>query len=391
MALPKKVLVAHPTGWARLILVNELGVNELVMHELGDTKCLAHEAGTGIEMLGKVERTTFDLILLGQDMLGGSDWSVPISNIRGSERNKRTPVIAILGRAGEEASFKALEGGADATVALEPLNVEAFRARVLEWAGKSVDPVGNWASRLDSQETQILHEAEEVLSAEDLQTLKTTAAALGNAFAAAKTGGPIQYGLIAGNVEEMRKACNKRGIKKALLNLSGHDRGTYLHSLNVAVFADSIAQMATLGGEDRTLLWSASVLHDIGKIEIPLDVLNAPRALTPDERKIVEYHTIHAEELLSGHVPAKAVEIAVQHHEKVGGGGYPRGLRNGQIPFLPRIVAVADVFEAMIAQRPYKKPRTPAEAVKILKDASHFDQEVVKMFCPLVGVNYTAV
>jgi response regulator RpfG family c-di-GMP phosphodiesterase len=134
----------------------------------------------------------------------------------------------------------------------------------------------------------------------------------------------------------------------------------------------------------------ASILHDVGKVGVPDAILQKPGRLDPDERAIIERHAGIGQSILddAGHMVQGmnylnvAAEIAGSHHEKFDGSGYPRGLAGDAIPLSGRIVAVADVFDALVSTRPYKKPWTKADAIAYIQGESgrHFDPLVVEAF-----------
>jgi putative two-component system response regulator len=142
------------------------------------------------------------------------------------------------------------------------------------------------------------------------------------------------------------------------------------------------------------LIYKASPLHDIGKVGIPDRVLLKPGKLTVEEFEVMKTHTTlgrdaiaHAEEELGVEIEvlSLAKEIAYYHHEKWDGTGYPEGLLGEQIPVSARLMALADVYDALICRRIYKEPLPHAQAVKIIEQCSgkHFDPDVVDAFMAL--------
>lgn len=138
------------------------------------------------------------------------------------------------------------------------------------------------------------------------------------------------------------------------------------------------------------MLYKTSPLHDIGKVGVPDHILLKPGKLTPDEWEEMKRHTIYGyesllraeDELGSTDFLRMAREIAYTHHEKWDGSGYPRGLKGQQIPISGRLMAVADVYDALISYRVYKKPNPHEEAVDTIRQGagSHFDPDVVEQF-----------
>jgi two-component system response regulator RpfG len=126
-------------------------------------------------------------------------------------------------------------------------------------------------------------------------------------------------------------------------------------------------------------------MHDIGKIGIPDRILLKPGKLTPDEMKIIQTHTTIGYEILrdspSGYLQTGAV-IALAHHEHYDGNGYPHGISGDSIPIEARIAAVADVFDALLSERPYKKPWNIEQAMDYIKEqkGKHMDPDCVGAF-----------
>jgi len=163
------------------------------------------------------------------------------------------------------------------------------------------------------------------------------------------------------------------------------DPETGAHILRMAHFSQLIAREMGLSMEDQSLLLEAAPMHDIGKVGIADKILLKPGRLDRDEFEVMKQHAIFGYELLKGsssRVLHAGAEIARGHHEKFDGSGYPAGLIGEEIPIFSRIVAVADVFDALTSERPYKKAWTLEAAVDFLNDGSgtHFDPKCVKAF-----------
>ncbi|MBC8284688.1 MAG: HD domain-containing protein [Nitrospinae bacterium] len=136
--------------------------------------------------------------------------------------------------------------------------------------------------------------------------------------------------------------------------------------------------------EARNILFGAP-MHDIGKVGIPDAILNKPGRLTEDERKVIQTHPVIGADILKGsnsELIQMAEKIAISHHERWDGKGYPYGLKATDIPMVGRIAAVADVFDALTIKRPYKKPFSDDAAIDlILKEKERaFDPDVVDVF-----------
>jgi putative nucleotidyltransferase with HDIG domain len=161
------------------------------------------------------------------------------------------------------------------------------------------------------------------------------------------------------------------------------DRETEGHSLRVTEWTLRLAHRLGIGPEEMVHLRRGALLHDIGKIGVPDEILHKPGKLTAEEWAIMRQHPSFAHDML---VPirylGKALEIPFCHHEKWDGTGYPRGLQGIQIPLAARIFAVADVWDALTSDRPYRKAWSKKRALEYIRTQSgrHFDPEVVKAF-----------
>jgi putative two-component system response regulator len=163
------------------------------------------------------------------------------------------------------------------------------------------------------------------------------------------------------------------------------DNETGLHIIRMSKMAVVIAEAAGLDGEQCDLLLNAAPMHDIGKIGISDKILLKPGKFEPDEWEIMKTHSQIGAEILSGDTSdlmRMAYDIAISHHEKWNGEGYPYGLLAENIPFVGRITAIADVFDALTSERPYKKAWPVDKAVGYIKNqsAQHFDPKLVNLF-----------
>ncbi len=163
------------------------------------------------------------------------------------------------------------------------------------------------------------------------------------------------------------------------------DDDTGSHILRMSYYSAIIARSLGLDQNKIEYLMNAAPLHDIGKIAIPDKILLKPGRLTAEECEVMKTHTTIGAKILEN-LRSKMIdmgrEIALTHHEKWDGSGYPQGLKGEQIPLYGRIVAVADVFDALMSKRPYKEAYSLEESLQIIREDSgkHFDPEVVKAF-----------
>tara|TARA_B100001971_G_scaffold214770_1_gene254221 strand:+ start:1868 stop:3157 length:1290 start_codon:yes stop_codon:yes gene_type:complete len=193
----------------------------------------------------------------------------------------------------------------------------------------------------------------------------------------------------------MVKDCVQRVISNPnamlwLTRLKHQDEYTAEHSVNVSLLAISLGQHLDLAPYELENLGICGLMHDIGKMKVPDEILNKPGRLTPEEFEEMARHTTYARQLLMGRsdIYPGAVDVAWTHHERLDGKGYPRGIDSTKISLFTRIVSVVDAYDAMTSDRVYKAGMSSLEAMKILnKNAgTQFDKEVVKKFIAMIGL-----
>lgn len=170
---------------------------------------------------------------------------------------------------------------------------------------------------------------------------------------------------------------------------------TWGHSTRVSEYALMIARDLGLSAEDLTLLRKGCLLHDIGKISIPDSILNKPDSLTMAEFEIVRQHPLQGVHILEPlHSIRNVIPLVRWHHERLDGRGYPDGLFGGAIPLLTRILSVADVFDALASDRPYRSAMPVSKCFELLRhNAAHggLDPEFVNQFCRLQAASLQSV
>lgn len=159
--------------------------------------------------------------------------------------------------------------------------------------------------------------------------------------------------------------------KDALIMVSNiHTTDTYLfnHSLNVTIYTLILAIANGYSGEKLRTIGLGTILHDIGKMYIPLDILNKPGKLTDEEFAEMKKHTTYGFEMLKDepNIPLLAAHCAFQHHERLDGSGYPRGLKQDEIHEFAKMIAIADSYDAMTTNRVYRKAMQPSDALENL-------------------------
>jgi putative nucleotidyltransferase with HDIG domain len=175
--------------------------------------------------------------------------------------------------------------------------------------------------------------------------------------------------------------------------LDARDQYTAGHSAAVAIYARDIAERLGLSEQDQCLVHLAGLVHDIGKVGLPPGLLDKPGPLTLEERRRMEEHSEIGERILARVEDYEEIALIVRHHhERVDGGGYPDGLKGDEIPLLSRVIAVADAYNAMTSERPYREAMPSRVARVRLAQAveTQFDTSVVAAFeAVLSGANET--
>jgi putative nucleotidyltransferase with HDIG domain len=160
------------------------------------------------------------------------------------------------------------------------------------------------------------------------------------------------------------------------------------HSKRVGFYSRQIGEVLGLDEESLRVLNDAGVLHDIGKIGIKDDILLKPQPLTPDEEKIMQQHSVIGEAIVKPvRSLQKVVALVRHHHERFDGTGYPSGLKGEEIPLGARILAVADSYDSIVTDRPYRKRLTVEDAIAELKKYSglQYDPKAVDAFLKVLA------
>jgi len=164
------------------------------------------------------------------------------------------------------------------------------------------------------------------------------------------------------------------------------DLETGMHIKRMSHYSAKLAEIIGLSAAEVELILYASPLHDIGKVAIPDQILLKPGRFTPEEFEIMKLHATLGGKMLESDGDYPVIEagriIALQHHEKIDGTGYPRGLSGEEIHIYARIVSIADVFDALSSERVYKKAFSIEQTLEIIKEGSgtHFDSKLVTLF-----------
>ncbi|KIL41308.1 hypothetical protein SD70_07575 [Gordoniibacillus kamchatkensis] len=185
-------------------------------------------------------------------------------------------------------------------------------------------------------------------------------------------------------IPAIHQSSDELNVFGLLSSLQAKDDYTYRHNIGVAVLATLIGKWLNMKEHDLLQLSTAALLHDIGKMMIPPDILDKPDKLTNEEFELMKKHIVFGYELIKGTVGTnhRQALVALQHHERMDGRGYPFGLEQEKIDYFSRIVMIADVFHAMTSQKIY---RSATPLYEILRNISQnafgvFDAKIVSVF-----------
>lgn len=287
--------------------------------------CDLREAADGREAIESAAKVRPDLVVLDLEMPGCDGFTV-CRRLKADAATRLSPVIVVSSNYGLPDRLRAIEAGADEFLS-KPFAISEFFARVR-------------ASLASKRFTDELEPAAQVLEAMALAV-------------------------------ERRDPCT-----------GGHCR-------RLAALAGAVGESFGLDAEELRTLRLGALLHDVGKVAVPDAVLLKPGRLDAAEAELMRRHPIVGCEMCEPLRSMRSVIPLVRHHhEKLDGSGYPDGLRGSQIPLAVRILSVADVYDALTSDRPYKRAYPPGEALRILReevDRGWWDREVVARLAGVVG------
>jgi putative nucleotidyltransferase with HDIG domain len=175
-----------------------------------------------------------------------------------------------------------------------------------------------------------------------------------------------------------------------MTHMKNRDEYTAQHSINVCVLSMALARHVGLHTDQISMLGVGALLHDIGKIKTPLEILNKPDKLTEQEFDIMKSHPQTGRQILERfhELPMDVIDIAFSHHERMAGGGYPRGIRNQDISYWSKLVSIVDVYDAITSDRCYHKGMSPTEALTRMYSwrLTDFDPILLEQFIQCIGI-----
>jgi len=321
----------------------------------------ANNVGQALEEIGKIP---YDTIISDVSMPGRNGFDL-LSKLQESEQTADIPVIILTGRSDLDLKRRALEQGATDLLS-KPVHAEDLLARV-----RSVLRLKTYQDELKAQKVLLEQKVRERTAQLDKSRLDI--------------------------ILRLGKAAEYR------------DEETGNHILRVGCYCQVLAEELRMTPEFAEMIFLASPMHDIGKIGIPDGILLKKGRLLEAERKTMQSHCIIGGEILleepknvkvflnfrdyhftlgeiDNSLLEMAAQIALSHHEKWDGSGYPKGLRAEDIPLSGRIAALADVYDALRCSRPYKPAYSPEQTLDIMgKEAGHFDPMVFNAFEKIIG------
>lgn len=330
-----------------LVVDDELFNRELLeglLVPLGYEVTLAED---GKEALEKVKEKAPDVILL-DIMMPIMDGFEVARRLKEKKETKSIPIVMVTALSEVEDRIKALEAGANDFLT-KPVDIAELRATVSSQMQVKAyhDHMRDYQKELEAEvakRTKQLREAFEKIKIASLDT-----------------------------IYRLSRAAEYK------------DEDTGAHIKRMSHFSVAVAKQMNLDDDTIETILYAAPMHDIGKIGIPDRILQKQGKLEPDEWKIMKKHTIIGSQIMEGS-DAEFIKlgesIALTHHEKWDGSGYPKGLKGKAIPLSGRITAIADVFDALTSKRPYKQPFSLEKSFTIIKEGkgSHFDPKVVSAF-----------
>ena len=213
----------------------------------------------------------------------------------------------------------------------------------------------------------------------------------GDVWDSAQTEGRPDATAARGMIDGLAQAvAQNRTALLALTTLKNYDNYTFTHMVNVSILTMGQARGLGIDGPLLREFGLAALMHDIGKVRTPLEVLNKPDKLTDAEFVIMKRHVVDGAEILrmTPDVPALAPVVAFEHHLRVDGSGYPSGVARSSLNIGTMLCSIADVYDAMRSQRHYQKAFPTDRILAVLKrnDGTQFDQHLVRRFVQLIGI-----
>jgi len=322
------------------------------------------EFDSGLAAVKYIRDMQPDIVLIGEEVAPRGGFEM-VRDLRSHRKTKSLPILLILSSGHSSSPASARECGASGWL------VKPYRRSDL--------------IRLISRQFNASVEARwDVLPQVQVKALKSTVEIFDNLSDIIGKGESIAYMDANDACAPLVEAVNSGDFKGMLGGVRDHDNYTYAHSLRVAVFLSLFGKAIGLSLDDQKQLATGGLLQDVGKMFIPHLVLNKAGKLTDEEFDIMKGHVDATTRILEtgGNIPRGVITITSQHHEKIDGTGYPRGLKGAQLNELARMASIVDVFSALTDRRVYRPPVTPEKALSIMfaEMKGHLDLDLLGRF-----------
>jgi putative nucleotidyltransferase with HDIG domain len=323
------------------------------------------ELGQPAEAIKQMAENVPALIITGERVEPGGSPAF-IRNVREQAALKDVPILHVIESDTNTALITEAEAaGADSHLA-RPYRRSDLIRRISEMLNTSIEKEWEALPELQRDALQksvgVFHDIADVLT----------------------SGEAVAFGAVKDNCQPLVEAIENNDFQSILDGVRNHDDYTYAHSMRVATLLSLLGHAAGFKNDDQLLLASGGLLHDVGKMMIPHNILNKPGKLSEEEFEIMKSHVPETLSYLdtAGDIPKGVMIIAAQHHEKIDGTGYPYGLKGKELNELARMAAIVDVFSALTDRRVYKPPMEADKAMTIMTEemTNHLDPHFVKLF-----------
>lgn len=335
----------------------------LIQEQLTDVGYKVRSATDGASVVSNAIRFQPDLILLDIEMpqVNGLE---ALSKIRDYESMKRTPVIMISAHREKETVLSAIKKGANDYI-VKPVNVGVLLAKVSDWINTSIEE--EWKFLPFRQQSA-------------LRLLKVT---LTSAFDSAVKDKGLPYQELKDACHAMIKTIGEDGFNGILRSVEEHRNTLFLHSLIVSVHMYLFSVFKGFNEEECLLTALGGLLHDIGSVKIPDEIMFKPAKLDPEEFEMIKMHVTYGMDILKDTPAADQIvkDICWSHHERMDGTGYPRGIKAEEISVSGRMAAIIEGYAALTVESVYGKPHERKNALLRLRTPEgHLDQQILKEF-----------
>ena len=248
-------------------------------------------------------------------------------------------------------------------------------------------PIDDW--RLRSAVSNITNALEAMMRQSPnkaLSVVQRTFAAFDSINSKVVAGGALSPDDVSGSARQICTAVESGLVIDLINTVNLHQSHTCRHSLHVTCLATAFADRLGFGEKDKNTIAIASMVHDIGKADVPLEILEKEGPLTEEERETIRFHPYIGRKYLerNNRWDPLILKLVYEHHELLNGGGYPQGLKGNEIIDPVRMLTIVDIFSALVDKRAYKDPMPPARAMEVLYSMrGKLDMDLVRAFEPI--------